>query len=434
MAYINISSEVISPNCFRNNQTITNVDLSNVSFTNSNAFSAFRNCTNLKSVTNLPSYCSNLTDLFRGCVNLTTIGKLPDGPTSMSGYDMSSNFMVYGFDTNRSSGQAIYTTVSPNVDISSYLMQYNATRNNWGSYGDTYITQVVNDTAFIFMNNYQEYLATRNSSLDQNIQDGYGHTYDFHSPFSNCFSLVEAPQLPNTLIETDYLFQDCRNLTTVNNLPNSIQSMYYTFSNCVNLTNVVSLPNNLLSLSYTFSNCRKLANIPTIPNSVTSIAGAFCDCRNLVNAPVIPDNVTTIQASFLDCFNLVNAPTFPNKLESMVATFRWCTKLVNIPNVPDSVTNMWNSFNSCTNLVNAPVIGTGVKCMQGTFSGCTKLTGTVSIESATVNIATDCFSGTSLTKNVYIPFVVEPMVISEPLPPVKLAVQTVPFSELLLVK
>lgn len=404
MAYINISSEVISPNCFRNNQTVTNVDLSNVSFTNANASSAFRNCTNLQSVTNLPNNCTNLTDLFRGCVNLTTIGKLPDGPTNMSGYSSSSNFYVYGFDTNRSSGQPIYTTVSPNIDISSYLMQHDTSDNAWFSRDDTHVIQVINDTSFIFINDYQQYLATRNSALDQKIQSEYSCNYDFHSPFSNCFSLLESPQLPNTLIKADYLFQDCTNLTTVSNLPNSIQSMRYTFHNCINLQNIVSLPNNIRFLYDTFSGCQKLTNVPTIPNSVIDMNGAFSKCTSLINAPTIPNNVKSIQASFVDCYNLVNAPNFPSRLENMDATFRWCYNLANVSSIPDSVTNMWKSFSDCRNLVKAPTIGTGVQYMDGTFSGCKSLTGNISIESPVVNVATNCFNSTSLTKNVYIPF------------------------------
>ena len=95
MAYINISSEVISPNCFRNNQTVTNVDLSNVPFTNGTMYSAFRDCGNLKSVTNISNIVTDMSGAFAGSgISSVTI---PDGVTDLgSPHTVVTN--LYGYD------------------------------------------------------------------------------------------------------------------------------------------------------------------------------------------------------------------------------------------------------------------------------------------------------------------------------------------------
>jgi hypothetical protein len=88
----------------------------------------------------------------------------------------------------------------------------------------------------------------------------------------------------------------------------------------------------------------------------------------------------------------------------MSGTFIECSKLRESPVIPDSVTNMSDTFSGCRNLFNAPVIPNSVTNMCGTFFDCDYLSGDIFIQSNKIINAYECFYGTYLDKNVYIPF------------------------------
>ena len=223
-------------------------------------------------------------------------------------------------------------------------------------------------------------------------------------------------------------FQYCNNLINAPVIPNSVTNMSGTFENCQNLTNAPVIPNSVISIRTTFMGCYNLINAPVIPNSVTNMEGTFRDCSNLVNAPEIPESVENIVNLFYDCYNLVNAPsTIPNTVSDISNMFRQCESIMIIPSIPNSVTNMAETFLGCWNLINAPVIPNSVTDMEGTFQSCSSLVsapvipnnvtnmvstfmydynlaGNITINSEIVDNAKYCFDGTSLDKNVYIPF------------------------------
>ena len=115
-------------------------------------------------------------------------------------------------------------------------------------------------------------------------------------------------------------------------------------------------------MDYLFDGCTSLEFVSEIPSSVTSMGRTFSGCTSLVNAPVIPSSVTY-----------------------MGGTFSGCTSLVNAPVIPSSVTYMGGTFSGCTSLVNAPVIPSSVTYMRSIFLNCTSLSGTIRVNSSSVN-------------------------------------------------
>lgn len=192
---------------------------------------------------------------------------------------------------------------------------------------------------------------------------------------------------PNTYpvinLHTKNLFKNKSHITFVDlhNKPWVANSMAFAFHNCTNLTTVTNIHNAVTNMYGTFEYCSSLVNAPTIPNSVSYLGGTFFGCTNLVNAPVIPNSITVLSSTFAQCSSLTDTPVIPNSVTSMSSTFANCSSLVNTTNIPDSVINMQNTFRYCTNL-----------------------TGNINIISNQVTDAVNCFSNTSLTKNVYIPY------------------------------
>ena len=158
------------------------------------------------------------------------------------------------------------------------------------------------------------------------------------------------------------------------------------------------------SASQAFANCSNLTSVTNIADSIDDIGGMFYNCSSLTSTMPIPNSVTNMYCAFSGCYNLVNAPEIPNSVINMCATFQSCYNLVNAPVISNSVINMSSTFASCYNLVNAPEIPNGVTNMSSAFSYCRNLTGNIYIYSNNITNAYRCFQGTSLSKNVYIPF------------------------------
>lgn len=178
------------------------------------------------------------------------------------------------------------------------------------------------------------------------------------------------------------------------------------FNGCTNLQYVYRLNKNVISLANAFCNCYSLIESPIIPDNVESMYDTFYQCTNLIKVYSFPDSVKNISGTFRECHSLSQFPIIPNGIISMDETFSGCANLVNTPIIPDSVKYLYSTFFDC-NIVTAPIIPNNVVNMSKTFAACRNLTGDITIKSTKITNATNCFSSTSLTKNVYMPITYE---------------------------
>ena len=180
-------------------------------------------------------------------------------------------------------------------------------------------------------------------------------SYCYKNMFSNCTSLVNAPELPATILKL-----------------NCYENM---FNNCTSLVNAPELPAITLNgncYSSMFNNCTSLVNAPELP--ATTLTGfcyknMFSNCTSLVNAPELP--ATTLenycyQSMFEGCTSLVNAPELPaTTLENYCysSMFQNCTSLVNAPELPATTLKTYcyqRMFRSCRNLNNITIKATDI--------------------------------------------------------------------------
>ena len=222
--------------------------------------------------------------------------------------------------------------------------------------------------------------------------------------FYNCYNLVNAPAIPVNVTNMGETFFRCYNLVNAPIIPTNVTNMYYTFG-YGNLVNAPIIPANVTNMGWTFFRCYNLVNAPVIPANVTSMPYTFCGCRNLINAPVIPANVTNMRSTFSSCYRLVDAPTIPANVTDMTYTFKGCTNLVTAPIIPMNVGLIPGIFDGCVNLVGTFNVPANVKDMRYAFRNCDKITGNIKIASNRINNTSmeNCFYGTTLPKNVYIP-------------------------------
>ena len=341
---------------------LTNVPITAISLNAVDMDSMFQNCRNLVTAPIIPPNAS-VSSTFLNCTNLTGniviyVNKLTSYPSTFSG-----------------------TTKAKNV----YIYNTNTTSNMWNVWNNT--TSGVNGkngVTLINMGTWENACWTYSTSGTNTLVTKYKGTPNE----------VYVPKMING-----------RNVV----LQNSVGIDSGVFINNKNITRAkfdsgVSIANN--NMAYAFYGCSNLIHSPAIPANVISMGGTFATCISLVSAPVIPSSVTNMSGTFMVCRNLVNAPIIPVNVTNMYRVFGECELLVNAPEIPANVTDVAWAFERCQNLIKAPVIPANVTNMALTFYGCTNLTGNIKIATNRINnrSMTQCFNGTSKTKNVYIPF------------------------------
>ena len=226
----------------------------------------------------------------------------------------------------------------------------------------------------------------------------FDKNYKLYNLFRGCDNLVEAPDLPATVLYNNCyrnLFRDCTNLTKAPDLPaTTLASGCYSgmFYGCSSLTTAPELPATTLEeycYEEMFEFCTALEEAPDLP--ATELADycyrrMFTDCISLSFAP----SISAINLAhnccaymFLGCKNLKIAP----RLQAMILAewcyegmFAGCSKLTRAPELPATIMKKGcyeAMFDGCTNLTDAPELPATTLadfCYSGIFYQCTNLT------------------------------------------------------------
>ena len=135
-----------------------------------------------------------------------------------------------------------------------------------------------------------------------------------------------------------------------------LTDMSWCFYHCTSLVQAPEIPNSVTNMNGCFSGCKNLTQAPEIPNSVTNMSDCFQNCTSLEQAPVIPDKVTNMSFCFYGCKNLTQAPVIPNSVTDMRGCFSGCTKLTSVTlkcNYPSSAADadaFKDAFGDCHSL------------------------------------------------------------------------------------
>ena len=162
--------------------------------------------------------------------------------------------------------------------------------------------------------------------------------------FNNCSSLTSVhisdiaawckieiyDIVSNPLYYTKHLYMNGKEITELV-IPDGVTSIGgYAFSGCSSLTSV-TIPNSVTSIgSFAFYDCDGLTSV-TIPNSVTSIGvGAFAYCSSLTSV-TIPNGVTDIYNYTFDGCSSLTSVTIPNSVTNIgYRTFSGCSSLTSV--------------------------------------------------------------------------------------------------------
>ena len=225
--------------------------------------------------------------------------------------------------------------------------------------------------------------------------NSYGPVWN--RPSINSIDLCNVPWSDQKMVNA---FYNCRGLTAIYNMNTNVVNMSGTYRECQSLSFASPIPSTVTDLSYAYYNCANISTIPSIPQVTTNLAYAFSGVKKMSLAPTVPDSVINTVGCFSECTGLLAMPVLSNESTSLENTFRNCTNITSVGAIPSGVTSLCNTFYGCSKIEELPTIANSITNMSGTFYGCTQIQGTVTISCNTVQDATNCFGGTSATKNV----------------------------------
>ena len=225
--------------------------------------------------------------------------------------------------------------------------------------------------------------------------NSYGPVWN--RPSINSIDLCNVPWSDQKMVNA---FYNCRSLTAIYNMNTNVVNMSGTYRECQSLSFASPIPSTVTDLSYAYYNCANISTIPSIPQVTTNLAYAFSGVKKMSLAPTVPDSVINTVGCFSECTGLLAMPVLSNESTSLENTFRNCTNITSVGAIPSGVTSLCNTFYGCSKIEELPTIANSITNMSGTFYGCTQIQGTVTISCNTVQDATNCFGGTTATKNV----------------------------------
>ena len=220
--------------------------------------------------------------------------------------------------------------------------------------------------------------------------------------FSNCY-LLDNIKIPNTVTEIGAnAFSGCTGLKSVT-LGNSVKTIgYYAFSNDKNITSL-NIPDSVeLIEKAAFKDCTNLATL-SIGGGVNKMEkNVFQNCTSL-NKVTIGRGTTVIGSYAFDNCGVLKSVSIPDTLKEIgYYAFKNCSSLTSVV-IPDSVNYIASlAFADCSSLTTA-TIGNSVSNMGGeVFSGCSSLA-KVKIGDGTFSISTGMFKNCKSLTDIEIP-------------------------------
>lgn len=221
--FYNLQSIKVANTYFRGNQTVVNIDCNNLNFTNNDAEEAFRDCSELVSVTNLPNTLTKMKSTFRNCQKMITPPVIPNSVTNMT----------YTFYDCRGMTSAPDLSKCTSLTTIERCFAY-----NYELLETPIIPQTVTNM--------------------KNVCQG-------------CQKITSFPNIPNGVTDLTYAFDQCYRVVNCNiTIPSQITNLNHTFYRCTGLKGKIFIESeNVIDATDCFSNTTNEKKVYIPFNSTT---------------------------------------------------------------------------------------------------------------------------------------------------------------------
>ena len=362
------------------NASITSLDCNDVPFATTPAY-AFRNCHNLTSIKNLniPNTVSNYQSVFENCSSLRHIGcPVPDGQAQAAYmYKGCTNLGLDGSET---------------IVFGRNVVNFRQTFYGCSNFqGDIYFMCPTGSTS---ANKWNHTFTGYNASRSKNLWCYFTYSNGVNT---SMYNLLKGTKLYNNNATSNFYIKNIGTQPLTNNYNFAYNKSYLAIrfiGSCEGSTLVI--PSQLeVGGSY--------ADSTSTVTTVTSLCNCF-ENTEFNRHVLIPSSVTNMYQTFYKCKYFNRNTQIPNSVTNMYSTFDNCHRLNQNIKIPSSVTTMTYTFYNCQNFNQNIQIPSSVTSMHGTFYNCQNLSSRIYILSQNITDAVDCFSATSLPKDVYIPY------------------------------
>lgn len=343
--------------------------LDNINTTNCN--NMFRGCSNLATISDIPSKANTAEYMFYGCTNLT---KTP-------------NFCSTLKDTNHMFENCTYlvssSTVPNGVETATYMFS-----NCVNLKIAPYLGNSIEDCSYMF----------NGCSKLETFQHFPDSLINATAMFKNCTSLLRHPEFNRLVKHCDETFYNCTSLNIIDKLYkdkekyNFVTSHSNCYYNCDNIFLCLNTPCSIYEIPqdwggkysdeyyYIAFSVEDISKQLTIDNGVVLTWGDGnnngathkYNIQSIYNV-VIDKNFGQITDEFTkSCVHEVI--NFSSQATDGTGLFKDCSKLKTICKIPDNFTILDETFSGCTNLDCNIEIGTGVTSCNSTFKNCASLT------------------------------------------------------------
>lgn len=220
----------------------------------------------------------------------------------------------------------------------------------------------------------------------------------FSHLFSDCSTLISAPNLPATDLATYCYYCMFYNCSTLVDGPDELPATH--------------LPKNCYDCM--FYNCKKMENAPAMPTTPTTVESNCCsamfgNCISMTTGPSILPAITLAESCyarmFAYCTSLATAPELPATTLAESCYFGMfinCSSLVNIPQRLPAQTLKeycyYTMFSGCTSITKSPVLPATTLveyCYESMFEGCSNLS-TITMLANSYNPHSDSYPNRAL--------------------------------------
>lgn len=356
----------------------------------------FRNCTNLTTISDIPSKTNNAEYMFFNCTKLVST---PDFCTTLK----NTNHMFENCTYLASS-----SSIPNGVESASYMFS-NCTSLKIAPYLGNSIT----DCSYMF----------NGCSRMEAFQHFPDSLKNATAMFKNCTSLLRYPEFNRSIQICDETFYNCASLNSIDklyldrekyNLVTSHSNCYY---NCDNIFLRLNTPCSIYEIpqdwggKYSDEYYYIAFSIEDISKQLTIDRGTVLTwgdgnsngsshqykMQSIYNV-VIDKHFGQISDEFTrTCVHeIIN---FSSQATDATRLFKDCSKLKTICKIPDNFTTLDETFSGCTNLNCNIEIGTGVTSCNNTFENCTSLKKVDSIPS-NITTANSMFRGCTVLEEI----------------------------------